>query len=357
MVVARAPVRISFGGGGTDLAAYYARFGGLVCSAAITRYSYVVASPSADGSTTINSSDYRTWVTFPRGSVLRVEEPLALARAAIEWFVLRGMLPSGVDMYLNSEVSPGTGLGSSSAMAVALSHALSEHAGGRMLDASAAAEIACELEIERLHMPIGKQDQYASAFGGLNMIEFSSNGVTVTPLRLPADTVAALSSSLLLFATGSSRDSAGILRQQRADTSSNPAVIESLHQIKELATAMHRALEHERLDEFGHLLHRAWQHKRSLSSKVSTRAIDQWYEAACDAGALGGKITGAGGGGFLLLYCPPRRRKAVREAMIDRGLRDLPFGFDFEGARVLPDALTDHKVAIHPREAVGKGPV
>lgn len=334
MVIVRAPVRISFGGGGTDLEAYYARFGGMVLSAAITRYSYVVANTPVDGGIHLSSADYRVWERFGGGNVPPVAEPLALPKAAIGAFAERGVQGTGVDLFLASEVPPGSGLGSSSAMAVALCAALSVYTGAA-LDSERIAALACRLEIERLGMPIGKQDQYASAYGGLNTIEFTSRGVHVVPLALPADTIAALSSRILLFSTGRTRDSAGILRQQRADTAANSAVIESLHSIKALAREMRAALVAEDFDGFGHLLHQAWEHKRSLSSKVSSEAIDAWYAAARDAGALGGKITGAGGGGYLLIYCPPTRRHAVRQALAGLGLHEMPFDLDFGGVTVL----------------------
>ena len=337
MVIVRAPVRISFGGGGTDLEAYYAHFGGLVLSAAITRYSYVIASTPVDGGISLSSADYRLWERYRPGYIPPVTEPLALPKAAIGAFREHGIHKSGVELFLAAEVPPGSGLGSSSAMAVALCTALFAQT-GTQYDAETLAETACRLEIERLGMPIGKQDQYASAFGGLNTIEFTSGGVRVVPLRLPADTVAALSSRLLLFSTGRTRDSAGILRGQRADSAGSPAVIESLHAIKALALDMRAALVAADLDGFGALLHEVWQRKRTLSARVSSDTIDGWYAAARAAGALGGKITGAGGGGFLLLYCPPARQRKLREAMTAAGLREMTFAFDFGGATVLEEA-------------------
>ncbi|MGZ3582939.1 MAG: GHMP family kinase ATP-binding protein [Ktedonobacterales bacterium] len=356
MVIARAPVRISFGGGGTDLAAYYTRFGGLVVSAAITRYSYVVATTPIDGGIRLSSADYHIWEMYRRGQLPAVREPLALPKAALERFATRGLREAGVELFLASEIPPGTGLGSSSAMAVALARALAAQTGAT-LEPHEAAEIACWIEIERLGMPIGKQDQYASACGGLNTIEFSEEGVRVTPLHLPADTVAALASRLLLFATGHSRESSGILRQQRAETETNPRVIESLHQIKEFASCMRDALVAEDLDGFGELLHRAWQRKTQLSGGVSTAQIDEWYDAARTAGALGGKITGAGGGGFLLLYCPPRRQQALRRAMSNFGLREMSFDCDFQGACLVNDEAGTGTTAAHARreyDALGR---
>src|ERR671934_851434 len=338
MVIVRAPVRISFGGGGTDLAAYYTRFGGLVVSAAITRYCYVVANELPDGGIRINSADYRTWETYRRGEIPPVTQPLALPKAAIACFAGRGLAESGIDLFLASEVPPGTGLGSSSAMAVGLIRALAAHV--RLpLDAAAVAELACHVEIERLGMPIGKQDHYASAFGGPNAITFTAGGVKVMPLDVPADVVAALNARLLLFATGQTRDSAAILRRQRSDTGTNPTVIAALHRIKALAAEMREALETEDLDRFGILLDQGWREKKSLSRRVSTREIDGWYEAARAAGAPAGQITRARGGGFLLLYCPPRRQATGRAAMAQAGPRGLPFDVDGVGAQVLADQV------------------
>lgn len=347
MVIARAPLRISFGGGGTDLAAYYTRFGGLVISAAISRYCHVTLRPSAHGGVQITSADYQIWDAFPAGAVPVVQEPLALPKAVIEWFAERSPRALSSDVFLASEVPPGTGLGSSSAMTVALLRTLAAHCEIPMT-AGDVAEVASWIEIDRLGMPIGKQDQYASAFGGLNSIEFTPNGVHVAPLNLASDVVAKLQQRLLLFSTGQTHNSTEILRQQRSDTMSKPLVIESLHQIKAIAVDMRAALIAGNLDQFGHLLDYAWQVKKSLSKKISSSAIDAWYATARQAGAEGGKITGAGGGGFLLLYCSPRKQKAVRAALAQCGLREMTFAFDFAGAQVMTEvsAAPDHLAVI-----------
>jgi D-glycero-alpha-D-manno-heptose-7-phosphate kinase len=339
MIVVRAPTRISFGGGGTDLEAYYGRFGGLVLSAAITRYAYVVARRSPNQGISIVSADYRAAEQLPHGQPIEVREPLALPKAALAAFMDAPMDAGGLracarQLILAADVPPGTGLGSSSAMAVALVRALAEQI-GMPLDAAQAADLACQIEIERLGLPIGKQDQYASAFGGLNSIAFTADGVRVTPLMLSDAALDALASRLLLFATGATRSSSTILHGQRAETRDNPAVMERLHRLKALAVAMRDALAAEDFDGFGALLDHAWQEKRGLSAAISSSAIDAAYAAARAAGALGGKITGAGGGGFLLLYVPPRRRAAVRAAMAARGLRELTFAFERTGATVL----------------------
>lgn len=334
MIISRAPVRISFGGGGTDLAAYYDTFGGFVVSAAITRYCRVRAELSSDRAIRISSADYHTAESFTPGTLPPVREPLVLPKAALEWFARRGLMRDGVELHLSADVPPGSGLGSSSAMAAALVHALAGICHMPM-NAKLAAELVCALEIDRLSMPIGKQDQYASAYGGLNTIEFSSNGVRVRPLNVSRELAAALSDRLLLFSTGKCRDSSSILRQQRADSARNRRVIEALHQIKSLAIEMRDALITGELDCFGRLLDRSWQQKRRLSPRISSTAIDHWYAAARDAGALGGKIAGAGGGGFLLLYCPLHCQPTVRAAMAGFGLSELLFDFDFAGAQAL----------------------
>ncbi len=332
-IVVRSPMRVSFGGGGTDLEAYYARFGGFVVSAAIARYAYVSVREPHDGSVRLGSADYRIWESYDRGVIPPAHEPLALAKAALAAGADRRLRERGVDLFMASEVPPGTGLGSSSAMAGALTQALAAYL-DRLLTKPDLAEEACTLEIERLDMPIGKQDQYASVFGGINAMTFEAAGVKVVPLRLSPDAVSALGSRLLLFSTGTSRHSANILREQRHDTGRKPLVTESLHRIRDLAQEMRGALESEDLDRFGQLLHHAWMQKKRLSDRVSSTAIDGWYQTALGAGAVGGKITGAGGGGFLMLYCPVERQPGLREAMITEGLHELPFDFDFQGTHV-----------------------
>ncbi len=338
MVIARAPVRISLGGGGTDLAAYYTRFGGFVVNAAITRYASVVARPRPGGGIRITSADYKLSEIYAPGVLPPVAEPLSLPKAAIEYFAPHGLVEMGVDLHLAGGVPPGTGLGSSSAMAVALVTALGAYL-GRPLAAREAAEAACWLEIDRLDHPIGKQDQYASAFGGLNTLELSADGVHVAPLRLPDGVQDALNTRLMLFESGQRRDSAHILRDQRANTRTKTTVVESLHHIKALAGEMVDALRAGNLDDFGRLLDKSWQEKRRLSNRVSSAAIEEWYTAARGAGALGGKIAGAGGGGFMLLYCPPEYQTRVRQALGRYGLREMAFDFDPHGAQVVHNEM------------------
>lgn len=329
---AQAPVRISFGGGGSDLPAYYESFGGFVISATIDRYCRVRIRETGDGAVRLESSDYGISQVFPGGEIPSLSEPLSLLKAAL---IASGdaIYSTGVEVRTSSEVPPGTGLGSSSAMAVALTSVLASF-GGDELAPEDVALAACRLEIERLNMPIGKQDQYASAYGGLNTITFSADDVCVRPLDVSLAARTELADRLLLFATGKTRHSSEILGRQSKDTRDRPAVTNSLHALKDLAFEMEETLEAENLDAFGELLHRAWEYKKRLSDHITNHSIDTWYQAGLRAGALGGKITGAGGGGFLLLYCPRERMAPVRESMGSFGLRELTFGFDQQGVTV-----------------------
>jgi D-glycero-alpha-D-manno-heptose-7-phosphate kinase len=335
MILIRAPLRVSFGGGGTDLPAYYERHGGFVVSASISRYTYALAEETGDGAGSVASADYGVRFSWTPTRLPPLKAPLALAKAALHELAKRGALDRGLALSLASDVPPGSGLGSSSAMAVALLQALSV-ANGSPLGKEEAAERACALEIVRLGMPIGKQDQYASAYGGVNAIEFTGEGVCVTPLRMTAATRAALHARLMLFWTGRTHDSASILSGQRHDTNTWPEVVARLHHIKALSGSMRAALETGDLDSFGQLLDTAWQTKRRLSDAITSPTIDEWYAAARRAGALGGKITGAGGGGFLLLCVPPERQRDVRHALAEWGLNEAPFAsFDLEGVTQL----------------------
>ncbi len=337
MVIVRSPVRISFGGGGTDLAAYYTQHGGLVLSTSITRYCCVIASELPSDEIRISSADYHTWKTYHHHQELTVKPPLALPEAVLEWFFKHKHLRTGVELFLASEVPPGTGLGSSSAMTVALITALATLTNTNFTMAEIA-ELACQLEIERLRMPIGKQDQYASAIGGLNTIEFSTSGVQVTPVQLPEKTLNNLNQRLMLFASGQQRNSADILGQQRRNTEQKITTIETLHQLKALAIEMRQTLCRQELDQFGILLDQGWHLKKTLANSVSSQHIDQWYTAAQKAGAIGGKIAGAGGGGFLLLYCPPEYQTNVRQALIPYGLQEMSFNLDCTGPQIINQA-------------------
>lgn len=333
IIISRAPVRISFGGGGTDLPSFYERYGGLTVSTAINQYVYAVFTPGRREAVQIISADYRTFWRQMQDDLIWNGD-LALPRAVLNEFGLR----QGLDVFLASQVPPGTGLGSSGSVAVCLIKGLAAWQ-ERTLTRAEIAEKACHVEIETMGMPVGKQDQYAAAFGGLNCITFSTDGVFVEPLLVPEDTRQSLEQRLMLFFTGSSRKSSSILRYQKQKSEEgDQRIIERLLAIKELGLANRYALESGDLDTFGELLHRSWVQKRGLAPNISNDNINQVYELARSKGAMGGKITGAGGGGFLLLYCNETHQKAVTEALEGVGLRRLAFAFDTSGAQIVcPD--------------------
>ncbi len=348
MLITRAPVRISFAGGGTDLPAYYTRYGGAVVSTSIDKYFYVFLNVSADEAIQITSSDYRTFYRHDADTPMLFDGDLSLPRAILHHFGLT----RGVSMFLASEIPPGTGLGSSSTVAVAIIKAVTT-ARGLMLSKQQIAELACYIEIEKLGEPIGKQDQYAAAFGGLNLIQFSREGVTVEPLCLAPETRRELERNLLLFFTGATRDAATILRAQKASSEQDdPQVIQALHAVKDMAFEVKALLERGDLAQFGALLDRAWQNKKKFARGVSTPLIDECYDLALQNGARGGKVTGAGGGGFLMLYCEPPHQIAVTRALESKGLRRMDFRFETEGARVLVNAglrLVENTAPYAPR--------
>lgn len=327
MLIARAPLRVSFCGGGTDLPAYYERYGGVVVSTTIDKYVYAHLSPNGSGDAQITSADYQTFYRHHIGEPMGWDGDLALPRAVLHEFGLDG----GAEVFVASEVPPGTGLGSSSAVAVALIRAVAAYL-HRPLTRQQVAELACRIELEKLGAPIGKQDQFAAAFGGLNAITFARDGVVVEPLRLPPGVVQQLQSRLMLFFTGSARDSRNILKeQQKATARGQTQTSEGLHRIKEAALECRRCLETGDLDAVGELLDRGWQEKRRLASGITNPRLDELYEAALANGAVGGKITGAGGGGFLLLYCHEAHQRRVAAALERHGLREMAFRFDTNG--------------------------
>jgi D-glycero-alpha-D-manno-heptose-7-phosphate kinase len=344
VLIARAPVRISLAGGGTDLEAYYARTPGAVVSATIDKYFYVFISPAEGDHIQVSSSDYRTFVRQPFDQPPLWDGDLRLPTAVIHHFGIR----TGLSVFLASQVPPGTGLGSSSTVAVALIKAMAALS-GRHLSRREVAELACEIEIQRLGMPIGKQDQYAAAYGGLNYIEFRPEGVEVEPVQMRAEAEQRLEQRLLLFYTGRWHDSGQILSEQRRNSEEHggPAV-DALHLIRQTAIDMRAALVAGDVGAVGRLLHRSWQAKRRLARGISDAVIDRWYDLALECGAAGGKLTGAGGGGFLLLYCEPDRQGALTAALQAAGLHRMDFRFESGGGMVIMNNLVRPvPVAVH----------
>ncbi|WP_300164690.1 SIS domain-containing protein [Solidesulfovibrio sp.] len=344
MIISKAPVRLSFGGGGTDLPAYYERHGGAVLSVTIDKYFYTIVEPVADGPVEIVSSDYQLHQRIPDMKKANLGDALKIPKAVCK----RYGVDSGVYMALKGDVPTGSGLGLSGAVTVSIVQAVATFKG---LEHSKTelAEIASEIEIGALKRPIGMQDQYAAACGGLNFMTFSRDGVTVTPLDLPDGVAGELERRLLLFHTGASRDSASILSGQKKSTEANDStVIAALDGLKDQAHRMRDVLLAGDLDGFGRLLDDGWRYKKSLAKNISNAAIDRYYAAALAQGALGGKIAGAGGGGFLLLYCPPEAQAGVMEKMMEMGLERLPFCFETGGAQLTLDHTGRFSATITP---------
>src|SRR5258706_4278300 len=324
MLIARAPMRISFGRGGTDLEAYYANYGGVVISTAINKYFYAVITTDESDDLQVISADYRSLFRHSPYNDLFWNGDLALPKAILHHFGIR----RGINLFVASEVPPGTGLGSSSAAAVTMVRAISTLLEQPMTKQQVA-ELASYIEISKMGMPIGKQDQYASAFGGLNKITFSSGGVSVEPIKIAHDVRQTLEKRLMLFFTGSSRESTSILKHQRKSTEdSDGPGLQALHNIKQVAVDVQTCLERGDLDEFARLLHYSWQEKRRLAPGLSTGFIDECYAMALEHGATAGKITGAGAGGFLMPYCQKEKQDAVIRALQDRGLKRMNFHVD-----------------------------
>lgn len=333
MLIVRSPVRISFGGGGTDLPAYYEQFGGSVLSAAINKYFYTILTARSDDRIQIISSDLRVFDTWRdvanaklRGSPLEI--PLA---------VLKEMdCDIAVDLFLASEIPPGTGLGSSASVCVNILKTLNSYL-QRPISKYDLAERSFHIARHLLGKPVGKQDEYAAAFGGLNFISFHPDGGTlVEPIDLNPAVLTELQRNLMLFFTGSAHHSWTILQDQEASARNETgSALDALHEVKALGIRMRGALQKGDLREIGTLLHEGWQAKRRISTKISTPHIDELYTLARKHGALGGKITGAGGGGFLLLYCEPDLQSDVREAMRQHDIQEMTFGFDMQGAQAI----------------------
>lgn len=333
MVIVRSPVRISFGGGGTDLPSYYKRYGGAVLSASINKYFYTIVTKRTDDKIQVISSDLRvieTWKDITRMHVSDGE--LSIPLAAMKDLGIE----TGLNLFLASEIPPGTGLGSSASVCVGILKALAMYQ-QLSLSRYQLAEKAFHIARNVLGMPVGKQDEYATAFGGLNYISFhEDDSATVEPVSIPQEILRELQANLMLFFTGVSHNSWSILKSQEQLSSQNggPA-IHSLHEIRQFAKSMQTALLGGNLKKFGSQLNDGWEAKRRISDKISNSRIDTLYEMALENGASGGKITGAGGGGFLLLYCERSAQENVRAVFAAEGLREMTFEFDFQGAQVL----------------------
>jgi D-glycero-alpha-D-manno-heptose-7-phosphate kinase len=324
MIITRSPLRLSLGGGGTDLPSYYEKFGGFLIAGAIDKYVYITL--------------HQTFITdliVKYSSMERVAQVEDLKHPLVrEAMKLVGVTETNLEITSMADIPAGTGLGSSGSFTTALLRAL--HSWKKnFVPQRQLAEQACTVEIERLSEPVGKQDQYIAAFGGVNCFHFHPDGsVDVEPLRISEETLHTLHDNLGLFFTGYTRSASEILKEQDTRSRNNDtAMIEQLHYVKQLGVESRKALEKGDLRCFAEIMHVHWEHKRSRSSAMTNRQIDEWYELARRNGALGGKVIGAGGGGFLMLYTEDKTR--LRHAMLGAGMREVRFNFDFEGTTVV----------------------
>jgi D-glycero-alpha-D-manno-heptose-7-phosphate kinase len=324
MIITRSPLRITLGGGGTDLPSYYRKHGGFLIAAAIDKYVYVtVMRPFVEG------------IFLKYSRLEHVDLPAEVQHPIIrEAIQMLGFRTPQVEITTLADIPAGTGLGSSGSFSTALLKALYAHR-RRLLHPSELAELACEIEINRLGEPIGKQDQYIASYGGVTCFTFNPDGsVEAEPLTLPMDALFTLEDNLLLFFTGFSRSAGSILSDQKVRTEqADDEMLANLHYVKELGLRSRAALQDGETDLFGELMHEHWEHKRRRSAGMSNPQIDEWYELGRNNGAIGGKLVGAGGGGFLLFYSEDHRR--LRSVMAKVKLEEVRFRFDFEGTKVL----------------------
>jgi D-glycero-alpha-D-manno-heptose-7-phosphate kinase len=324
MIITRSPLRISLGGGGTDLPSYYCNHGGFLIAAAIDKYVYITVHRRFVDGFLLKYSQLEEAATIDEIKHPIIREALKLARIQERNLEIASM----------ADIPAGTGLGSSGSFTTALLKAL-HTLRKNLVHPSELAEQACCIEMEKLHEPIGKQDQYIAAYGGLTCFEFLPDGqVHAAPLNISENTLLELEDNLLLFFTGYTRAASKILQEQDdKSTQLNGAMLENLHFVKELGRQSQRALESNDLHEFARLMHAHWQRKKERSEIMTNVFINDSYDVAIANGALGGKLIGAGGGGFLMFYAEDKAR--LRNAMHDRGLAEVRFQFEPEGTKIL----------------------
>ncbi len=342
---ARAPLRISFAGGGTDVSPYADERGGLVLNATIDKYAYATLRVTDERAITIKSLDYSTIAKFDLDQPLVYDGQLDLIKAAIRR--LNGpsaRADEGFEIYLHTDAPPGSGLGSSSALVVAIIGVFDQWLRLSLTDYEMA---SLAYQIERIDLGIkgGRQDQYAAAFGGFNFMEFYGDRVIVNPLRIREDVLNELHYSLMLFYTGGTRLSARIIdAQTQGYVQRNEEVLAAMEELKRAAVETKNALLQGRLEDFGALLHESWVNKKKMAATISNPHIDELYEEARKRGALGGKITGAGGGGYMFIYCPYETQAAIAERLEALGAERVSYSFVAHGLQAWETELSIEQV-------------
>ena len=320
MIITKTPFRISFAGGGSDIADFYREHGGCVLSTSINRYMYLNIHPFFN--------ERETVLKYSQNEVV---EDINEIEHSIFRCILNDKKISGVEISSTADVPSGTGLGSSSSFTVGLLHTLYCYK-GKYVSKAELAEEACKVEIQKLGNPIGKQDQYAAAFGGLNFISFhQDDSVSVEPIITDANTVNRLQESLMMFYTGIKHDANKILAEQKKNISQTDQTKNLIHMCR-LARNMKQSLETGNLSDFGEILNEGWRRKRELAGGITSSRIDELYQLAMENGASGGKLLGAGGGGFLLFFCPKEKQELLKNKL---RLKQFPFSFEHDGSSVV----------------------
>ena len=331
MIITRTPVRISFGGGGTDIPGFYEEHGGAVVSITINKYFYSFYNPRDDEKIQMISSDFQSLLSVDDFYSLKFGEGFDIPSAVIKHF----RLYHGFDLFTASEIPPGSGLGSSGAVTVNMVRLCSKLKNETMTQRQIA-EDAFFIQRQILNLPIGKQDEYAAAYGGLNFIEFSEKDVSVNPIQIDPDTKKSLEKNLLLFFTKKTRQASTILqRQEDSIKGKDTSIIEAMIEVKNNAYHIKETLEVGDLKRFGSLLDQAWNSKKKMSPEISNDYLDRIYEIASQNGALGGKIAGAGGGGYFMFYCEEEKQENLKNAMASEKLAFLDFNFSDKGVTIL----------------------
>jgi D-glycero-alpha-D-manno-heptose-7-phosphate kinase len=323
MIISRTPLRMSFVGGGSDLPGYYREYGGAVVSTAIDKYIYVTVNRKFDNGIRVSYS-----VTE---EVERVDDIRhGLVREALKYLELDG----GLEITTIADIpSRGTGLGSSSSFTVGLLNALYAHK-SQYASSDKLGKESCSIEIDLCQEPIGKQDQYAAAFGGFNLIEFRQDDtVLVSPIICRPEVIDTIQTNTLVFYTGSTRSASELLRRQSQEVAESRVKRRSMTRMVQLAHELREELQRNNVSAFGEILHENWELKKTMADGVSNCEIDAWYDAARKAGALGGKLLGAGAGGFLMFYAPEERHHAIKQVLDE--LRPIPMGFEPLGSRII----------------------
>jgi len=323
MIISKTPLRMSFVGGGSDLPVFYRKYGGAVVSTAINKFVYVTVNQKFDDRIRLSYSK-----TEDAKSAEKIKHPLV--REALQMLGVRG----GVEITSIADIpAKGTGLGSSSSFTVGLLNALHAFA-NRYASAEKLAQESCTIEIERCGEPIGKQDQYAAAFGGFNLIQFNSDdSVSVEPIICKRETIRQLQENIVVFYTGITRSASALLKTQSASMASDKAKQKAMKRMVELAHALKTELQKNNLEAFGEIIHENWELKRSLTAGVSNSTIDDWYDRARKAGAVGGRLLGAGSGGFLMVYAPRDRHESLAHKLPE--LRRVDFRFEPQGSKII----------------------